>query len=53
MSTINVLNTDSYEMDWATERKLPMSLYLEFEDQPEMRTENTKIEPKQKKNTKE
>ena len=35
------------------ERRLPMREYLEFEDQPDMRTEKTIIEPKQKKTTKE
>ena len=28
-------------MDWATERSLPIREYLEFEDQPANKTENT------------
>lgn len=39
-------------MDWATERKLPIRLYLELEDQPAIRTENTMKEPTQKNNRK-
>ena len=35
-------------MDCATERKLPIRLYLELEDQPAKRTQNTITEPKQK-----
>jgi hypothetical protein len=49
--TIRVLNTDSYEIDWATERRLPIKLYLELEDQPDRRTENTIIDPTQKNKT--
>lgn len=44
----SVLKTASYEIDWATERKQPIKLYLELEDQPLTKTENTKEEPKQK-----
>jgi len=40
-------------MDWATERSLPIRLYLELDDQPAINTENTRIEPKQKNKTKE
>lgn len=35
-------------MDWATERNLPIKLYLELEDQPDKRTGKTIKEPKQK-----
>ena len=51
--TTKVLNTDSYEIDCATERRLPIRLYLELEDQPANRTENTIIELTQKNKTKE
>ena len=51
--TIKVLKTDSYEIDWATERKLPIREYLELEDQPASKTANTIIEPTQKNITKE
>lgn len=40
-------------MDWATDRRLPINLYLELEDQPDIRTEKTITEPTQKKSTKE
>lgn len=40
-------------MDWATERKLPTKLYLEFEDQPDKRTGKTKKEDIQKNMNKE
>lgn len=40
-------------MDWATERRLPIRLYLELDDQPDNRTEKTMIEPTQKNMTKE
>lgn len=46
--TIRVLNTASQEIDWATERKLPISLYLELEDHPLKRFDKTITEPKQK-----
>ncbi len=49
--TRRVLNTASYEIDWATERRLPIRLYLELEDQPDRSTENTITEPTQKKAT--
>jgi len=39
-------------MDWATERNLPISLYLELEDQPARRTPKTIKEPMQKNATK-
>jgi len=51
--TIRVLNTDSYEIDCATERRLPIRLYLEFEDHPARRTAKTITEPTQKNNTRE
>lgn len=35
------------------ERKLPIKLYFELEDQPDMSTEKTITEPRQKKITKE
>ena len=38
-------------MDWATDRRLPIREYLEFEDQPANKTEKTRIEPTQKKTT--
>ena len=50
---MRVLNTDSYEIDCATERRLPINEYLELEDQPAIRTAKTIIEPIQKKTTKE
>ena len=53
MSIIKTLKTDSYEIDWATERRLPIKLYLELEAQPAARTPKTIIDPKQKKNKKE
>ena len=40
-------------MDWATERRLPIKLYLELEDHPANNTLKTIIEPKQKKTIKE
>lgn len=49
--TIRVLKTDSYEIDWATERSLPIRLYLELEAQPDRRTEKTITEPTQKNKT--
>jgi len=52
-NTTRVLKTDSYEIDWATERKLPINLYLELEDHPLNSTENTITEPTQKKRTRE
>jgi hypothetical protein len=51
--TIKVLKTDSYEIDWATERSLPIKLYFELDAQPDNNTEKTIIEPTQKNNTKE
>jgi hypothetical protein len=39
--TMRVLNTDSYEIDWATDRKLPIKEYLELEDQPDIKTGKT------------
>lgn len=51
--TIRVLKTDSYEIDWATERRLPIKEYLELEDQPAIKTEKTMIEPTQKNITRE
>lgn len=51
--TTKVLKTDSYEIDWATERRLPIRLYLELEDHPDIKTANTIIEPTQKKRTNE
>ena len=51
--TIIVLNTDSYEIDWATERRLPIRLYLELEDQPASKTEKTIRDPMQKNITRE
>ena len=35
-------------MDWATERSLPIKLYLELEDQPDIRTEKIIKDPTQK-----
>ena len=40
-------------MDWATERRLPTSLYLELDDQPDKRTGKTRKELKQKNMNKE
>lgn len=53
IKTNRVLKTDSYEIDWATERNLPIKLYLELEDQPASKTEKTIIEPTQKNKTRE
>lgn len=52
-STTKVLKTDSYEIDWATERRLPIKLYLELEDHPAIKTGKTMKEPKQKNTIKE
>lgn len=46
--TISVLKTDSYETDCATDRNLPMRLYLELEAQPPKSTEKTITDPTQK-----
>lgn len=48
IKTIKVLKTDSYEIDWATERSLPIKEYLELEDQPASKTEKTITDPIQK-----
>ena len=48
-----VLKTDSYETDWATDRREPIKEYLELDDQPANKTANTIIEPTQKNMTKE
>ena len=51
--TIRVLKTASYEMDCATERRLPIREYLELDDQPASKTEKTITELTQKNMTRE
>ena len=38
-------------LDWVTERRLPIRLYLELDAHPDSRTENTITEPTQKNRT--
>lgn len=44
-----VVNTDSYEIDWATERREPMNVYLELDLQPASKFAKTIAEPINKK----